>query len=93
MARCPFAFDLSILMLLFVILGGLGTVWGPLIGTAVLLIIPELIAGFIEGRRRERSRDAHLRINSPFSSNSHPLCADLSTECSRRWFRSGAGVP
>ena len=78
-----FAFDLSILMLLFVILGGLGTVWGPLIGTAVLLIIPELIAGFtqvrlviygavmlaclyfmpqgiagfFEGRRRERMRD------------------------------------
>ena len=85
-----FAFDLSILMLLFVILGGLGTVWGPLIGTAVLLIIPELIAGFtqvrlviygavmlaclyfmpqgiagfIEGRRRERSRDAH-RLPAP----------------------------
>ena len=85
-----FAFDLSILMLLFVILGGLGTVWGPLIGTAVLLIIPELIAGFtqvrlviygavmlaclyfmpqgiagfIEGRRRERMRDAH-RLPAP----------------------------
>jgi ABC-type branched-subunit amino acid transport system ATPase component len=41
-----FAFDLSILMLLFVILGGLGTVWGPLVGTAFLLILPELIAGF-----------------------------------------------
>ena len=80
-----FAFDLSILMLLFVILGGLGTVWGPLIGTAVLLILPELItgfthvrlviygavmlaclyfmpqgiAGFFEGRRRERVHDAH----------------------------------
>ena len=77
-----FTFDLSILMLLFVILGGLGTVWGPLIGTAVLLTLPELIAGFtqvrlviygavmlaclyfmpqgiagfIEGRRRERIR-------------------------------------
>ena len=82
-APAIFAFDLSILMLLFVILGGLGTVWGPLIGTAVLLILPELIAGFthvrlviygavmlaclyfmpqgiagfFEGRRRERMRD------------------------------------
>ena len=45
-----FAFDLSILMLLFVILGGLGTVWGPAIGTAVLLILPELIAGFTQVR-------------------------------------------
>ena len=41
-----FAFDLSILMLLFVILGGLGTVWGPVVGTAFLVILPELIAGF-----------------------------------------------
>ena len=49
-APAIFAFDLSILMLLFVILGGLGTVWGPLIGTAVLLILPELIAGFTQVR-------------------------------------------
>ena len=80
-----FTFDLSILMLLFVILGGLGTIWGPLIGTAVLLVIPELIAGFtqvrlviygavmlaclyfmpqgiagfFEGRRRERAHKPH----------------------------------
>jgi ABC-type branched-subunit amino acid transport system ATPase component/ABC-type branched-subunit amino acid transport system permease subunit len=45
-----FSFDLSILMLLFVILGGLGTLWGPAIGTAVLLILPELIAGFTHVR-------------------------------------------
>ena len=89
-APAIFAFDLSILMLLFVILGGLGTVWGPLIGTAVLLVLPEFIAGFtqvrlviygavmlaclyfmpqgiagfIEGRRRERVRDAQ-RLPAP----------------------------
>ena len=40
-----FTFDLSILMLLFVILGGLGTVWGPAVGTAVLIVLPELISG------------------------------------------------
>jgi len=34
-----------------------------------------------------------LWINSPFPSSSQPFSADLSTECSRRWFRSGAGVP
>ena len=49
-APAIFAFDLSILMLLFVILGGLGTVWGPAIGTAALLILPELIAGFTQVR-------------------------------------------
>ena len=89
-APAIFAFDLSILMLLFVILGGLGTVWGPLIGTAVLLVVPELIAGFtqvrlviygavmlaclyfmpqgiagfFEGRRRERLCDAQ-RLPTP----------------------------
>ena len=85
-----FAFDLSILMLLFVILGGLGTVWGPAIGTAVLVLLPEFIAGFthvrlviygavmlaclyfmpqgiagfFEGRRRERMR-AQYRLPPP----------------------------
>ncbi len=41
-----FTFDLSILMLLIVILGGLGTVWGPVLGAVVLLALPELISGF-----------------------------------------------
>ncbi|MFQ5521778.1 MAG: ATP-binding cassette domain-containing protein, partial [Candidatus Methylomirabilia bacterium] len=45
-APAIFTFDLSILMLLFVILGGLGTVWGPAVGTVVLLVLPELISGF-----------------------------------------------
>ena len=45
-----FTFDLSVLMLLIVILGGLGTVWGPAVGTAVLLVLPELIAGFTHAR-------------------------------------------
>ena len=41
-----FSFDLSILMLLMVILGGLGTIWGPVVGAIVLLALPELISGF-----------------------------------------------
>jgi ABC-type branched-subunit amino acid transport system ATPase component/ABC-type branched-subunit amino acid transport system permease subunit len=45
-APAIFTFDLSILMLLFVILGGLGTVWGPLAGAGILLVLPELISGF-----------------------------------------------
>ena len=49
-APAIFTFDLSILMLLFVILGGLGTVWGPAVGTVVLLLLPEVISGF-EGFR------------------------------------------
>ncbi len=49
-APAIFTFDLSILMLLFVILGGLGTVWGPAVGTAVLLILPELFASFTQVR-------------------------------------------
>ena len=84
-APAIFTFDLSILMLLFVILGGLGTVWGPAIGTAVLILLPEFIAGFthvrlviygavmlaclyfmpqgiagfFEGRRREKMREQY----------------------------------
>ena len=49
-APAIFTFDLSILMLLFVILGGLGTVWGPAVGTVILLILPELVAGFTQVR-------------------------------------------
>jgi ABC-type branched-subunit amino acid transport system ATPase component len=41
---------MSILMLLFVILGGLGTVWGPALGTIILLVLPELISGFTQVR-------------------------------------------
>ena len=45
-----FTFDLSVLMLLFVILGGLGTVWGPAVGVVVLLMLPEIMSDFADFR-------------------------------------------
>ncbi len=36
--------DLSIFLLLVIVLGGLGRLWGPLLGTLVFFIVPELLA-------------------------------------------------
>jgi branched-chain amino acid transport system permease protein len=38
-----FTFDKSVELLVFVILGGARSLWGPLIGTAVLVVLPELL--------------------------------------------------
>ena len=38
-----FDFNLSILVLVFVVLGGLGNIWGSMIGATVLTILPELL--------------------------------------------------
>jgi ABC-type branched-subunit amino acid transport system permease subunit/ABC-type branched-subunit amino acid transport system ATPase component len=40
-----FTADFSIFFLLTVVLGGLGTLWGPIIGALVFFLIPELLAG------------------------------------------------
>jgi branched-chain amino acid transport system permease protein len=38
-----FLFTQSILVLAMVIIGGMGTLWGPLIGAAVMVVLPELL--------------------------------------------------
>ena len=40
-----FTADFSIFFLLTVVLGGLGTLWGPIIGALVFFLIPELLTG------------------------------------------------
>lgn len=40
-----FTADFSIFFLLTIVLGGLGTLWGPVIGALVFFLIPELLAG------------------------------------------------
>jgi branched-chain amino acid transport system ATP-binding protein len=45
-----FAFSQSILFVLVVIIGGAGTVTGPLVGAAVVVLLPELLAGLAEYR-------------------------------------------
>jgi len=45
-----FTFDASLLFLIIVILGGLGSTLGPLIGGAFLLTLPEMLHGFEDYR-------------------------------------------
>jgi branched-chain amino acid transport system permease protein len=41
-----FNFNMSILILVFVVLGGLGNIWGSIIAAAVLTVLPEALRGF-----------------------------------------------
>ena len=45
-----FAFSQSILFVLVVLIGGAGTVAGPLVGAAIVVLLPELLAGLAEYR-------------------------------------------
>jgi branched-chain amino acid transport system ATP-binding protein len=45
-----FTLQTSILFLLIVLFGGLGTIAGPLVGAAALVLLPELIRQFVEYR-------------------------------------------
>jgi ABC-type branched-subunit amino acid transport system ATPase component/ABC-type branched-subunit amino acid transport system permease subunit len=45
-----FAFSQSILFVLAVVIGGAGTVAGPLVGAAIVVLLPEVLAGLAEYR-------------------------------------------
>lgn len=45
-----FNFNTSILILVFVVLGGLGNMWGSIIAATVLTILPEMLRGFNDYR-------------------------------------------
>ncbi len=45
-----FDFNTSILVLVFVVLGGLGNMWGSIIAAALLTVLPELLRQFAEQR-------------------------------------------
>lgn len=45
-----FDFNTSILVLVFVVLGGLGNIWGSIIAATVLTILPEALRGFSDYR-------------------------------------------
>ena len=40
-----FDFNTSILVLVFVVLGGLGNIWGSIVAAALLTVLPELLRG------------------------------------------------
>ena len=42
----PFGFNFSIMLVTMVVIGGMGDLWGPILGTALLGILPELLRGF-----------------------------------------------
>ncbi len=45
-----FDFNTSILVLVYVVLGGLGNIWGSIIAAAVLYVLPEALRGFSDYR-------------------------------------------
>ena len=45
-----FDFNTSILVLVFVVLGGLGNIWGSIIAAAALTILPEALRSFADYR-------------------------------------------
>ena len=50
LAATKFDFNTSILVLVFVVLGGLGNIWGSIIATVILYILPEALRGFANYR-------------------------------------------
>ncbi len=50
LAATKFNFNTSILILVFVVLGGLGKIWGSIIAATVLTILPEALRGFEDYR-------------------------------------------
>ena len=45
-----FNFDTSILVLVFVVLGGIGNIWGSIIAATLLTVLPELLREFSDYR-------------------------------------------
>ena len=50
LAATKFDFNTSILVLVFVVLGGLGNIWGSIIATVILYILPEALRSFASYR-------------------------------------------
>lgn len=50
LAASKFSFDTSILVLVYVVLGGLGNMWGSIVAAAVLYILPEALREFADYR-------------------------------------------
>ena len=50
LAAAKFDFNSSILVLVFVVLGGLGNIWGSVIAATVLYVLPEALRGFSDYR-------------------------------------------
>ena len=56
-----FDFNTSILVLVFVVLGGIGNIWGSIIAATLLTVLPELLRGFSDYRMLVYAVVAHTR--------------------------------
>lgn len=45
-----FGFDIAAFALLSVVLGGPGTLWGPVVGAAVVILVRDWLAAYVDGR-------------------------------------------
>ena len=50
LASIKFSFNTSVLILVFVVLGGIGNIWGGMIAAALLTVLPETLRAFSEYR-------------------------------------------
>jgi len=50
LAAAKFDFNTSILVLVYVVLGGLGRIWGSIIAAAILYVLPEALRAFSDYR-------------------------------------------
>ena len=50
LSSTTFDFNTSILVLVYVVLGGLGNIWGSIVATIVLYVLPEALRGFEDFR-------------------------------------------
>ena len=50
LASIKFSFNTSVLILVFVVLGGIGNIWGGIIAAALLTVLPETLRAFSEYR-------------------------------------------
>ena len=50
LAPVKFNFNTSVLILVFVVLGGIGNIWGGMIAAALLTVLPEALRGFADYR-------------------------------------------
>ena len=50
LAPVKFSFNTSVLILVFVVLGGIGNIWGGMIAATLLTVLPEALRGFADYR-------------------------------------------
>ncbi len=82
-----FDFNTSILVLVFVVLGGLGNIWGSIIAAALLTLLPELLRGLSNYRMLIYA--ILLIAMMLFNNSSFKVACSRSAQCVRWKSRKG----